>query len=194
MANYVVSDTNLTAVADAIRGKGGTSASLSFPNGFISAVNAIPTGKCIGTMLAEESLGTVSTSSTSSVNLNKVVTVNNVNFYEALLVVTSVDSIINGRHACSCVWLFLNADTNINTKSSTTTASAKHNIKISSDGVATSRSNTTAYGFFYDGSSLSNGVLTLPMYVRYNSTQTGTINGNYTTRVYGFKLYDLIGG
>ena len=26
------------------------------------------------------------------------------------------------------------------------------------------------------------------------STQTGTINGTYTTRVYGVKLYDLIGG
>lgn len=190
MANYVVSGTNLKAVADAIRGKGGTSASLSFSDGFVSAIGAIPAM----TLLAEQSLGTISTSSTSSINLNKVVTVNNVNSYEALLVVTSVDSIINGRHACSYVWLFLNADTNINTKSSTTTASAKHNIKFSSDGVATSRSNTTAYGFFYDGSSLSNGVLTLPMYVRYNSTQTGTINGSYTTRVYGIKLFDLIGG
>lgn len=42
MANYNVSSSDLTNVADAIRTKGGTSASLSFPNGFISAVAAIP--------------------------------------------------------------------------------------------------------------------------------------------------------
>lgn len=35
---------DLTSVANAIRTKGGTSASLAFPAGFVSAVNAIPTG------------------------------------------------------------------------------------------------------------------------------------------------------
>ena len=37
-------DTDLTAVANAIRTKGGTSAQLAFPVGFVSAVEAIPTG------------------------------------------------------------------------------------------------------------------------------------------------------
>ena len=37
-------DNNLTSVANAIRTKGGTSGQLAFPNGFVSAVNAIPTG------------------------------------------------------------------------------------------------------------------------------------------------------
>jgi hypothetical protein len=37
-------DTDLTAVANAIRMKGGTSASLAFPTDFVSAINAIPTG------------------------------------------------------------------------------------------------------------------------------------------------------
>lgn len=44
MANYIASDTDLTAVANAIRTKGGTSAQLAFPAGFVSAVEAIPTG------------------------------------------------------------------------------------------------------------------------------------------------------
>lgn len=35
---------DLTSVANAIRTKGGTSAQMAFPNGFVSAVNAIPTG------------------------------------------------------------------------------------------------------------------------------------------------------
>ena len=37
-------DSDLTSVANAIRTKGGTSASLAFPAGFVSAVEAIPTG------------------------------------------------------------------------------------------------------------------------------------------------------
>jgi hypothetical protein len=37
-------DADLTSVANAIRTKGGTSDSLAFPAGFVSAVQAIPTG------------------------------------------------------------------------------------------------------------------------------------------------------
>ena len=37
-------DTDLTSVADAIRTKGGTTASLAFPSGFVSAINAISGG------------------------------------------------------------------------------------------------------------------------------------------------------
>ena len=44
MSDYKVSADNLTSVADAIRTKGGTSASLSFPDGFVDAIDAISTG------------------------------------------------------------------------------------------------------------------------------------------------------
>lgn len=37
-------DSDLSGIANAIRKKGGTSASMSFPNGFSSAINAISTG------------------------------------------------------------------------------------------------------------------------------------------------------
>lgn len=37
-------DNNLTSVANAIRTKGGTSGSLSFPSGFVSAINALGGG------------------------------------------------------------------------------------------------------------------------------------------------------
>ena len=37
-------DSDLTSVANAIRTKGGTSASLAFPSGFVSAINAISGG------------------------------------------------------------------------------------------------------------------------------------------------------
>lgn len=44
MSNYLVSDTDMTSVANAIRTKGGTSASLAFPSGFVSAINDISGG------------------------------------------------------------------------------------------------------------------------------------------------------
>ena len=44
MANYLTTDTELTSIANAIRTKGGTQAQLTFPAGFVSAINAISTG------------------------------------------------------------------------------------------------------------------------------------------------------
>lgn len=43
MADYLTNDTDLQAVADAIRAKGGTSAPLTYPDGFVSAIGAINT-------------------------------------------------------------------------------------------------------------------------------------------------------
>lgn len=44
MSNYLVDGADLTSIANAIRTKGGTSAQLAFPQGFVDAVDAIPTG------------------------------------------------------------------------------------------------------------------------------------------------------
>lgn len=42
--DYLTNDTDLKKVADAIRAKGGTSAPLAYPSGFVSAIQAIPAG------------------------------------------------------------------------------------------------------------------------------------------------------
>lgn len=44
MSNYLVDDADLTSVADAIRAKSGGSSTLAFPSGFVSEIQAIPTG------------------------------------------------------------------------------------------------------------------------------------------------------
>ena len=41
---YTTQASSLTAVADAIRAKGGTSADLTYPDGFVSAIANLPTG------------------------------------------------------------------------------------------------------------------------------------------------------
>lgn len=45
MAEYIVTDNELTSIADAIRAKSGTSESLAFPNGFINVIDAIETSE-----------------------------------------------------------------------------------------------------------------------------------------------------
>ena len=44
MANYLVNDTQLTSVADAIRAKSGGSTGLAFPEGFVTEIGNISTG------------------------------------------------------------------------------------------------------------------------------------------------------
>ena len=157
-------------------------------------------GSGIGTLLNTTSLGSFSTSSTSATDTNKDVTVKGVNAYDALIVETSVDSVVNNRHLCTVAFIWLTASSAVATKNGATIATAKMNMKASSAGTVTTRASTTARGIYpYDctvsaGSTGDNGQAVMNMYICYNSTQTGTINNSYTTRVYGLKLYDLIGG
>ena len=64
--DYKVSGTDLTSVANAIRTKGGTSASLSFPDGFVTAIGNIETGG--GSTLITKSITANGTYSASSDN------------------------------------------------------------------------------------------------------------------------------
>ncbi len=63
MANeYTVNAADLTAVADAIRAKTGTSEGLSFPDGFVAAIAGISTG-------AQVASGSVTTNRKSYMNI-----------------------------------------------------------------------------------------------------------------------------
>ena len=59
MAEYLTNTTDLTKVASAIREKGGTSASLVYPDGFVSAIQAIQTGTELQIIVTVESGATV---------------------------------------------------------------------------------------------------------------------------------------
>jgi len=66
MDNYKVSGADLTSVANAIRTKGSTSAELAFPDGFVSAIQNIPTGG--GSTLITKSITANGTYNASSDN------------------------------------------------------------------------------------------------------------------------------
>lgn len=74
MANYLVTDSDLSTVASAIRTKGGTSAQLSFPSGFVNAIGDIQTGG--SAVLINKNIttnGTYNASSDSADGYKKVV-------------------------------------------------------------------------------------------------------------------------
>ena len=151
-------------------------------------------GSGIGTLLNTTSIGSVSTSSTQAASLNVSLNVSSINNYDLLIVESSVNSVTNGRHAATIALIFLTGGDAIGTKNSASIATNKLNIKYSSNGTATSVTGTTAYGIYPNSCTISSGTASIPMYRRYNSTSTGTINGTYTARVYGVNLFDLIGG
>ena len=51
MSNYIAADTDLAAIADAIRTKGGTSDPLTFPGGFEDAIADIQSGGGVGDLI-----------------------------------------------------------------------------------------------------------------------------------------------
>ena len=92
MADYLVTDTELTDVADAIRTKGGTSAALEWPDGFVDAINAISGGGG----------GTVAYNSTNNVPSN--VSVDKASAEEGETVTATLVSFPSGGHSYSATW------------------------------------------------------------------------------------------
>ena len=91
MANYLTTDTDLTSVANAIRTKGGTSAQLAFPAGFVSAIDAIPTGgtatfELIGTYVFENVAEYTNTSTAEEMNTD--ISVTNTDYAWGYVVIT----------------------------------------------------------------------------------------------------------
>lgn len=85
MANeYTVNAADLTAVADAIRAKTGTSEGLSFPDGFAAAIAGISTG-------AQVASGSVKTSKSDSMTITPGFIVKNICFAVAYSTSTSAN-------------------------------------------------------------------------------------------------------
>lgn len=144
------------------------------------------------TLLATKSLGTISTSSTTAADTGQTVSVPDAGDYDFLIVQTYRQK-TNSRHLCTIAVIELYSTSDAEDgRSSATIATAKMNMKVDATGHVGSRVGTTAYGIYPNSCSLSGGDGTLAMYQRYNSTSTGTINGSYTTDVYGINMLDLI--
>lgn len=146
------------------------------------------------TLVATYAFGSFSGSSTSATDTGKSMTLTGYNDYDVLVVDTSVNTLTNGRHTSTVGMVYLTGTSNVTTKNTYAVGSNKWNSKLSSSGVGSTRQSSSAYGIYPNAATVSGSTMTITFYYRYNSNNTGTINGTYTTRVYGLKLYDLIGG
>ncbi len=168
---------------------------------FVASDGTVTTGTSSGgggsgglTLLSTTSLGTLSISSTTATDTGKSLSLTGYNDYDVLIVDVSVDTPVNGRHTSTVSMILLTGTSNVSTKNTYTVASNKWNSKLGSTGTGSTRQSTTAYGIYANSASVSSSTMTIPLYYRYNSNSTGTLNGTYTARIYGVKLYDLIGG
>lgn len=146
------------------------------------------------TKLATKSLGTISTSSTSAADTGQTLDVTGFDEYDMLIAVAHTSPHTNGRHVATVRLINFSATSNVNTKTATSIATSTQHYKLSSSGTLSERSGTTPYGVYVNAATISTGTprkCTLTIYQRYNSTSTGTINGNYVLDVYGVKLQDL---
>ena len=146
------------------------------------------------TLLKTYSMGSLSTTSTSAADTGKTTTLTGYNDYDVLVVDVSVDSPTNNRHTSTVSMVYLTGTSNVTTKNTYTVGSNKWNSRLSSSGTGSTRQSTTAYGIYVNTATVSSSTMTLTFYYKYNNNNTGTINGSYTARIYGLKLYDLIGG
>lgn len=182
MANYVVSDASLTGIADKIRAKGGTSASLSFPSGFESAIDALPEIKLLGSKEFADQVTSTSAKTATTLELGSAAYTSNGVLY---VKVRDKAGQRNGYFLGTDLFMFNRYPAQGLTTTLTNDGNTKSCIGITyrfdSDGIFRSYSSSSAYGL-YAYSLTSGGKLTL--YHRYSSSYTLTVDGTYLIQAY----------
>ena len=143
------------------------------------------------TLLATKNLGTISTSSTSAADTGQTIAVTGFDNYDMLIAIAHTSPHTNGRHVATVRLINFSATSDVNTVTGTSIATSTQHYKLSSSGTLTERSGTTPYGVYANAATLSTSgtrTITITIYQRYNSTSSGTINGNYIMDVYGVNL------
>ena len=105
MSNYLVSDTELTSIANAIRTQNGSNSSLIFPNGFVSAINQLGSGGSGSIPSATITFNIVETSD-GAIDDSAIVTAYVEFLYPKADVPGIVEDEYNGTYAIQADWIF----------------------------------------------------------------------------------------
>ena len=184
MANYLVTDTELTSVADAIRTKGGTSADLEFPSGFVTAIGNISGGG--GNLQAKTNINPTTSSQTIEPDEG----------YDGLSSV-QINAMASGSAATPATTITANPTISVNSSTGVITATASATQSVTPTVSAGYVSSGTAGTITVSGSNTSN-LTTQAAQTIHPSTSDQTIAaGKYLTgaqTVKGVLLTNLSAG
>lgn len=158
-------------------------------------VNVSGGGGGVGTLLHTESLGQISCSSTTALSLDKSVVVDDVDAYDLLFVIITADNKPADCHISTVNMVLLTThgsnypDYDEAPKNTASASTSRINYIKYGTNVG---SRYSAYGIYPSAPTISDGTITMPIWARYDSSNTSTINDTYTAQVYGVNLYDLI--
>lgn len=143
-----------------------------------------------GVLIKTESLGQLSTTSTSATDTGKVVSVSREEMkpYDLMAIICYAGDATNEHHICSIKLAYLLHSYNIGSAPDASLIPNCVNYYMQYEQVR-SKQNANSYGVYANSVATSADAFDVPIYMRYNSQNTFTIDGTYTAKVYGFKLY-----
>lgn len=181
MSNYIVTDTELTSIADTIRTKSGQSGSLSFPNEFISGIESIGGGGESSYELIGSTEVTVSTTSTSATSVLSWRAAGIPASAYPLFFLVRIRDKAGPREG-----YFYGSDNFYFSKVAGSATGVRLLLRLSTDGVwmPYGSNSSTGYGVYINGLNTGTSYSTVRIYSRYNSTYSGTIDGTYSVEWY----------
>ncbi len=147
------------------------------------------------TKLFSYDLGTVSSTATSATSLSKSATGTvDLSGYQIVAVEAKRnEGIENGYMHSTFTFFVVNGTTTYTTASGSTRCTAVQVRRATSSTNVRTSTSTTSYGIYANSFSYESNThkITIPMYVRYNSTNTTTIDGTWTVNVYAWPLITI---
>lgn len=146
------------------------------------------------TLLKTQDLGHIQYSSTSAGYVgDTTIQLSGLDEYDMLLLcVYNTDTPTSGYHKSTVSVIQLIASNSANISKENYAVNAYQNAKYGTGGNwGITSTNVGVYGGTPNGGNakISYGNATIGILAKYNSTNTGTINGNYIAKVYGIKVY-----
>ena len=148
------------------------------------------------TLLSTTDLGALSTTASTATDSGKSLTLassTNWDDYDVLVIDVRRTYTESSRHIATVSMIYVTGQINIYTKNTYAVGSNKWNEKMTSSGIVNSRQNSTSYGIYAYSVTVSDGVMTIPLYYRKDTNNSGNINGDYVAKIYGMKLYGGVG-
>ena len=140
-------------------------------------------------LLTTQTLGAISTTSTSGEDTGFDASIPNVSDYELILIMIENNSPSEGHHVVTyqAIWRYVTANTDflgLNNR--------LYNVYLTNGALKTSAGSTSVVGVYVNSPAVSSGTITGNIYAKYTALTTGTIDGNYTLKAYGIKLLELL--